>query len=181
MPSQNLACVFHLGKHICTMKLETETRKKATKRKAHGTIPKTGSAKRVVVEQIENLIGEGRIDDVQNEAVNWVDTRMAKRVLSDNNNLDVVDEDKSFDAVAIIKKQADMKDEFYIYRLNNGSMNDFSDYVFKSSRIMAELAIQMDVEGPDNILQEENAYFDASHKRVHGFLSLGLWLFYPTM
>ena len=38
---------------------------------------------------------------------------MAKRVLSDKNNLDVVGEDNdSFDAVAIIKKQADMNDEF---------------------------------------------------------------------
>ena len=106
---------------------------------------------------------------------------MAKRVLSDKNNLDVVDEDNSsFDAVAIINKQANMKDEFNIYKLNNGSMNDSSD-VFKSSRIMAELAIQMDVKGPDNILQEENAYFDATHTRVHGFKSLGLWLFHPTM
>ena len=59
-------------------------------------------------------------------------------------------------------------------------MNDSSDYVFKSSRIMAELAIQMDVEGPDNILQE-NVYFDTTHRRVHGFKSLRLWLFYPTM
>ena len=131
------------------MKPDTETRKTTIKRKAHGTIPKTGSAKRVAVEQIENMIGEGTIDDAQNEAENWV----AKGVLSDNNNLDVVGEDNnSFDAVAIIKKQEDMKGEFYIYRLNNGSMNDSAHYVFKSSRIMAELAIQMDVEGPDNTL-----------------------------
>ena len=75
--------------------------------------------------------------------------------------------------MAIIKKQADLKDEFYIYRINNGSMNESSDYVFKSSKVMAELAIQMDVEGPENILQEENAYFDATHTRVHGFKSLG--------
>ena len=45
---------------------------------------------------------------------------------------------------------------------------------------MAELAIQMYVEGPDNILQE-NAYFGTTHTKVHGFKSLGLWLFHPTM
>ena len=56
-------------------------------------------------------------------------------------------------------------------------MNESSDYVFKSSKAMAELAIQMDVEGPENILQEENA----THTRVHGFKLLGLWLFHPTM
>ena len=82
------------------------------------------------------------MDAVQSEAQYWVDIRMAKRVLSDSNNLDVVGKDNnSYDAVAIIKTQADMKDEFYIYRLNNGSMNDSSDYVFKSARVMAELAV----------------------------------------
>ena len=34
-------------------------------------------------------------------------------------------------------------------------MNESSDYVFKSSKVVAELAIQMDVEGPENIVQEE--------------------------
>ena len=78
--------------------------------------------------------------------------------------MDVVGEDNnSFDAVAIIKKQADLKDEFYIYKINNGSMINCSDYVFKSSRVMAEVAVQMDVTGPENILQQENAYFDVTH------------------
>ena len=39
---------------------------------------------------------------------------MAKRVLSNNQNIDVVGEDNSFDTVAITKKQADLEDEFYI-------------------------------------------------------------------
>ena len=60
-------------------------------------------------------------------------------------------------------------------------MNESSDYVFKLSKVMAELAIQMGIEGPENILQEENAFFDATHTRVHGFKSLGLWLFHHTM
>ena len=80
LPFQKLASVFYLGKHIFTMKLETETRKTEIKRKAHGTIPKTLSAKRVAIEQMGNLTGEGRIDVAKNEAENWVDTRMAKRV-----------------------------------------------------------------------------------------------------
>ena len=39
----------------------------------------------------------------------------------------------------------------------------------------------MDVSGPENILQVENAYFDATHVHVHGFKSLGLWLYHLTM
>ena len=68
-----------------------------------------------------------------------------------------------------------MKDEFYIYRLNNGgSMNDSSDYVLKSSKIMAELAIQMDMEGPDNILQEANSYSNTTNTK-------GSWLQIPRI
>ena len=46
---------------------------------------------------------------------------------------------------------------------------------------MAELTVQMDVIGPENILQQENAYFDVTHTCVHRLKSLGLWLYHPTM
>ena len=39
----------------------------------------------------------------------------------------------------------------------------------------------MDVDGEHNLLQLENAYFDATHTRVYGFKSLGLWLLHPAM
>ena len=122
------------------------------------------------------------MEAAESEAQNWVDIRMAKKVLSNNQNMDVVGEgNNSFDAVTIIKKQADLKDELYIYRINNGSMNNCSDYVFKSSGVMAELAVQMDITGPENILQQENTYFDVTHTCICGFKSLVLWLYYPTM
>ena len=162
------------------MKLDTEAKKAGIKRKA--TISKTGSAKRVVIQEIDNLTGEGQMEAVKSEAQNWIHIRMAKRVLSNNQNMDVVGEDNnSFDVVAITKKQADLKDEFHINRIKNGSMNNCSDHVFKSSRVMEELAVQMDVTGPESILQQENAYFDVIHTHVHGFKSLGLWFYHPTM
>ena len=44
-------------------------------------------------------------------------------------------------------------------------------------------AMMMDIDNAEsNPLQlVENCYFDAMHKRVHGFKSLGLWTFHPTM
>ena len=39
----------------------------------------------------------------------------------------------------------------------------------------------MDIDGPDNLLQLENTYFDATHSRVQFFKSLGLWLSHPAM
>ena len=46
---------------------------------------------------------------------------------------------------------------------------------------MIKLAIDMDVDGPENPLQLENTYFDATHQHVHGFKSLGLWIYHPSM
>ena len=43
------------------------------------------------------------------------------------------------------------------------------------------MAIDMDVDREPNLLQMENAYFDATHTRVYGFKSLGLWLIHPAM
>ena len=45
-----------------------------------------------------------------------------------------------------------MQDKFYIYRIRNQNLNGGSDYVFKSSRKMGEMAILVDVEGPEHIL-----------------------------
>ena len=56
-----------------------------------------------------------------------------------------------------------------------------TDHIFKSSRKMAQLALQMDVDAEENILQLENAYFDATHTRVYGFKTFALWLLHPTM
>ena len=42
--------------------------------------------------------------------------------------------------------------------------------------------MMMDINNAEsNPLQLENCYFDAMHKRVQGFKSLGLWTFHPTM
>ena len=144
LPSEELVHVYHIGKHKCHMKIPFSSNREAVKRKAEGNTRRTGSAKRLALENIENLIGEGRINEATDEADTWVDTRFARRVLNEANTLelDIVGEDNnSFDALAIIKKQADLKDEFYVYCINNGTMNDSSDYVFKSSSIMAQLAV----------------------------------------
>ena len=66
LPAQKIASVFHLGKHTCTMKLDTEAKKAGIKREA--TITKTGSAKWVAIQEIENLIGEWQMEAAESEA-----------------------------------------------------------------------------------------------------------------
>ena len=89
------------------MKFKVPCKQEAIKRKAQGSTQRTGSAMRIAIEEIETLVGEGRMDEAADEADSWVDTRFAKRVLNEarKHGLDVVGEhNNSFDAVAIIKK-----------------------------------------------------------------------------
>ena len=90
-------------------------------------------------------------------------------------------DENSFNAVAELKKKMDEKDKYYIYQLGNVQYGNTVDHVFKSSKKMAKMAIEMDVDGEENMLQLENAYFDTMHSRVQYFKSLGMWLIHPAM
>ena len=46
---------------------------------------------------------------------------------------------------------------------------------------MALRAIRIDISGEEDRLQKENAYFDATHTRVHRFKSFALWLIHGPM
>ena len=106
---------------------------------------------------------------------------MAKKVINTQNPTFSLDEN-SFDAVGILKAETDKRDPFDIYRINNGRLNGGTDYVFKSSREMALLAIKMDVNNEEETsLQNENAFFDATHCRVFGFKSFALWLVHSSL
>ncbi len=91
-------------------------------------------------------------------------------------------DENSFDALAILKEGTDKVDKHLLFKMNSKHMNPSEpDFVFKSSSVMAKIALQMDIDGPANLLQLENAYFDACHSRVQGFKLLGLWVFHPAL
>ena len=56
-----------------------------------------------------------------------------------------------------------MEDKYLIYKIKNSQFNDGQDNIFKSSHPMAQIAANMDQEGPENPLQCEEAYLDGSH------------------
>ena len=88
---------------------------------------------------------------------------------------------QSIEAVAEMKKGSDKLDKLQIFKLNNSSMNNDPDYVCKSSTKILQMAIDMDQEGPENVLQNEDAFFDGSHSRCTGYISLGLWVHHPSL
>ena len=83
----------------------------------------------------------------------------------------------SLAAVAELNEFFDPFDKYYIYELNDGSMNAMPSYVFKSSREMAQLMLKMDQRNEDiHPLQDEAVYFDGMHRRCAGFKTLTLWV-----
>ena len=143
-------------------------------------VKRKGSAKDVAVEEILEFIDKGDMDRADHEAEAWVDRRKVKRTIESIKPSYGGDEN-SFNAVAELKKKTDQKDKYYIYQLGNVKYGNTVDHVFKSSKKMAQMAIEMDVDSEDNILQLENAYFDATHSHIQYFKSLGMWFVHPVM
>ena len=88
----------------------------------------------------------------------------------------------SMEAVAIFKEACDKSDPYHIFKMNDSRINTLPDFVFKASRLAAELGLLMDQENEEkNVLQQEDCYFDGAHSRCRGFVSLALWLFHTSM
>ena len=178
----NLAHVYHMGTHTCTPRLEARRKKKCMAKILQNVDSQTNtSGKEIAVNQVEKILETCTIAEIHKEVGLWIDYRQNKQVL--NETIPFVPKDEnSFDAIAITKCKTDEYDPYYICRVNNRLCNNTSDYVFKSSREMVGIAIMMDINNPEvNPLQFKNCYFDATHKRVQGFKSLGLWTFHPAM
>ena len=123
------------------------------------------------------MVSKGQVAKALEEAVLWVDPKVKTllKATQEEEEEEIFGEDlNSFDAAAIVKRGLDEIDPCYIYKINNGFMNNQSDYVFKTSKVLTKLACDMDIDGPKVVVKEENAYFDGTQKRVHGFISFAL-------
>ena len=179
-PKTEEVTVYHLGNHTCWKQPDTESTQQIRRLKAREST-KMGSAKSMAIGEIAACIEVGDMEGADEEADYWSDLRASKRYHNEVNPTYGHDVN-SFNAVGIMKQKTDNRDTYQIYHINNGNLNNSSDYVFKSSRRMAQLAISMDLDSHEkNVLQEENAYFDATHTRIHWFKSLGLWMYHPAM
>ena len=176
--ASHTAKVYHIGEHKCWPQVTQQTMKiiQHLNNPAH----RKGSAKDVGLDEIVNLIDSGDMATADREAEVWVDRRKVKCTMESLKPTTGEDEN-SFDAVGLLKKKTDEMDKYYIYQIGNVNCGHECDHIFKSLQKMAELAIHMDINGEENILQLENAYFDATHSHVQNFKSLGMWLVHPAM
>ena len=171
----------HLGNHKCGLQVDMQKRNFLMKSRIQER-KLAGSAKEVSLVEIGHFIESGQMELAKSKADDWVDHRAVKCQMNIVNSSGTGDHN-SFDAVGRLKRKTDESDKYYIYSIGNSHFSEdaTTDHIFKSSKEMAELAIAMDQDSPDNILQLENAYFDTTHTRVYGFKTFGLWLQHPAM
>ena len=179
-----IATVYHIGDHKCGLQLDINKRNSLIKQRIQER-NLLSLAKQIGMQEIAKFIDAGSMDLAAAEAACWVDRRAIKRQM-DKVTPEAGADHNSFDAVGILKRTTDKRDKYYIYNIGNKNFADFSDvaatdHVFKSSSKMAEIALQMNEDAPENLLQLENAYFDVTHTHVYGFKTFGLWMIHPAM
>ena len=172
------AHVYHIGNHTCTLQQQlvndTEYTKKWVK-KYPGM-----SFKRLKTTVIQVLMDSGDLEGAQ-EAAYKITNKAYMRNRRQEGNVPEEVSTQSIEAVAEMKKGSDKLDKLHIFRLNNSSMNSDPDYVCKSSSKILQMALDMDQDGEPNCLQDEDVFFDGSHSRCTDFISLGLWVYHPSM
>ena len=107
----------------------------------------------------------------------YANVRSKKAEIAWERNLDK----HSLEAVGILKQAMDKEDKYLIYPINNSQFNGQPNYIFKSSVSMAQLAIDMDQNGPEHPLQGKEAYFNGCHSRYAGYKTLALFVYHMAM
>ena len=86
----------------------------------------------------------------------------------------------SFDAVAHLKRKSDSKDEYYVFKMNNRSMNpDEPSYVFKTSKLKVNIAWSMG--DKEHFLSSEYSHVDGKWNRCKDFPTLTLSVYHPVL
>ena len=172
--------VAHIGVHTCCLK---PNRKKYDARirqeiENNTTLP----PKKLKLKLIKEKVSEGDIEEAKEIAKILYDNRSVKTLRREILMAKDALPPNSIEAVAGIKETADKSDPMYIYKINSCSMNpDYPDFVFKTSKLMMEIAMQMDQSGPENTLQDEMCFFDGAHSRVTAFVALAAWVLHPSI
>ena len=174
------AQVFHIGKHTCTLQQEVASDIDYTCKwvERYPGLTYRDLKSQVIQHHLDS--GDSKEAESAVYRITSQAFRKLKRDKKAEQNPDQV-ETQSLEAVAELKKGSDTIDPFHIYRINSKKMNNLPDFVMKSSSKILQLAIDMDIDGPENPLQLEDAYFDGSHSRCTDFVSLGLWVMHAPM
>ena len=172
--------VYHYGEHNCIPKEDKKGNDSyiSEQIKKYPNLP----PKALQVQCVKEKVSQGDIKGAQDIGRKLADRNRVRQLRSEMLSPDQNTDHHSMEAVAIFKEACDKSDPFHIFKMNDSRMNTLPDFVFKTSRLAAELGLLMDQENEEkNVLQQEDCYFDGAHSRCRGFISLALWLFHTSM
>ena len=88
----------------------------------------------------------------------------------------------NFEAVVSFKEYCDKKDKFYIYKINDCRGNlDQPSYVFKTSSLKLDVALNVDCDGDHFMNFEFCFFFDGKRKHCRGFVTLTASVYHPLL
>ena len=165
------ATVQHIGNHTCCLQQEVSdldfTKKWIERYPGH-------NFRDLRSEVIQQYLDSGDSTEAEQAAYRITDQafRKIKQSIKSESDMDKV-EVQSLEAVGLVNEGSDTVDPFHVYKINSKRLNNKPDYVMKSSSKILRLAIDMDVDGSDNPLKSEDAFFDGSHSRCTDLLACG--------
>ena len=166
--------VYHVGAHKCHLKktIKKQVREAMLQNRGLGV-------QGIQQAEVGQAVTDSNIWEAQRRAMqlSYVNVRSEKAKITQEKN----PEKHSLEAVGILKQAMDKEDKYLIYQINNSQFNGQPNYVFKSSTPMAQLAIDMDQNGPEHPLQAEDAYFNGCHFRCAGYKTLALFVYHTAM
>lgn len=181
--------VFYTGQHTCTLREAGEDdatilQKRAMVLEEVKKNPDVGPEK-IYSQRVEYHLRRGENEEAQHAAKLLRDKRSVQRIRAEYLKETAPITRNSWMALDTAIENLNKDDKFRVYRYNNREKSGEASYVFKSSRIMAQMAIEMDVNDPtfDPCFEEENGtvYIDAMHNRVNNMKTLTMWLYYTKL
>ena len=202
------AIVWHYGLHTCPLKDDAKAQRKGILKKLSEIGKRPGmSVKEFALGEVGKKLLEKDIPGMIKEADLYVDPTIMNRLAVEEEE-SYHHTQHSFDAVADLKRDAgkftrigafsgpkrrrklssirnvtfvfaDMYDPYIIWKAGNGQLTNGRDFAMKSSRINVRMMVEMDEDGPDNVLKGQAAFFDTTYNKIDGFKTIGMWVYHP--
>lgn len=183
---QEEVTIYHLGQHNCQPKVDNSGEKEFIMQTLKEMPQDCGPRQLAIVKMQHELkrqqqVGNYDLTQFVKIASNLTDTKKidnAKRELEAQTRTDR----QLLSVVGQVKQTLDVQDKYFIYRINDATFNGKVSYVFKSSLVMALLALDMQQGEKENThpMQEEYTYFDCMHSRCIDWKTFTLWAYHPA-
>ena len=176
--NSNKVIVYHRGKHTCTAINKTQTDYDQVEQvfQANPTIKPSQAAKTGVMSALKAGKSVHEARKIADAFMNMKKVRNIKqRVRSE-----LYPTGHNFEALAHLKARMDQEDPLYIYKMNDRRHNSKPSFVFKASKIQAQLALAMDRDS-NEILNNEYCFVDIKHNRCASFKTLAAHVYHPLL